>query len=98
MIDQFTGNARHSRLAMFHIDTPLLLGLLALGGPAWAAFWSPRLIFGVILFAACTATAAFAPRRGVVIAALVVVLIYTLWNMVRAGVQLAAAGGWSPSV
>lgn len=76
----------------------VLLGLLALGDPAWAAFWSPRLIFGVILFAACTATAAFAPRRGVVIAALVVVLAYTLWNMVRAGVQLAAAGGWSPSV
>jgi rod shape determining protein RodA len=32
MNDQFTGSARHSRLAMFHIDTPLLLGLLALIG------------------------------------------------------------------
>lgn len=73
-----------------------LLGLLALGDPAWAAFWTPRLIFGVLLFAACTATAALAPRRGVVVAALVVVLAYTLWNMLRAGAQLAAAGGWSP--
>ena len=32
MNDDFTGNARHSRLAQFHIDTPLLLGLLALIG------------------------------------------------------------------
>ena len=32
MNDQFTGNARSSRLEMFHIDTPLLLGLLALIG------------------------------------------------------------------
>lgn len=30
MNDQFTGNARSSRLEMFHIDTPLLIGLLAL--------------------------------------------------------------------
>ena len=76
----------------------ILLGLLALADPAWAAFWSPRLIFGVILFAACTATAAFAPRRGVVIGALVVVLAYTLWNMVRAGYLLFSSGVWSPAV
>jgi hypothetical protein len=66
--------------------------------PVWAGFWTPRLIFGVLLFAACTATAAFAPKRGVVIAALVVVLAYTLWNMLLAGSKLIAAGGWSPSV
>ena len=76
----------------------LLLGVLALADPAWAAFWTPRIVFGVILFAACTATAAFAPRRGVVIAALVVVLAYTLWNMMRAGWQLVAAGAWSPAL
>ncbi len=76
----------------------VLLGLLSLADPAWAAFWSPRLIFGVMLFAACTATAAFAPWRGVVIGALVVVLAYTLWNMVRAGSQLIAAGVWLPAV
>lgn len=75
----------------------LLLGLLALADPAWADFWTPRLIFGVILFAACNAAAAFAPQRSVVIAALVVVLAYTLWNMVRAGVQLISDGGWLPA-
>lgn len=74
-----------------------LLGLLAAADPAWAALWSPRLIFGVILFAVCTATAAFAPWRGAVIAALVLVLAYTLWNMVRAGAQLIASGVWSPA-
>lgn len=75
-----------------------LLGLLALADPAWTAFWTPRIVFGVILFAASTATAAFAPQRGVVIGALIVVLAYTLWNMVRAGSQLIAAGAWSPPV
>jgi rod shape determining protein RodA len=30
MSEHFSGNARHSRLALFHIDGPLLLGLLAL--------------------------------------------------------------------
>lgn len=76
----------------------ILLGLLALADPAWAGFWTPRLIFGVVLFAACTATAAFAPQRGVVIGALVVVLAYTLWNMVRAGYLLFSSGVWSPAV
>ncbi len=75
----------------------LLLGLLALADPVWAAFWTPRLIFGVVLFAVCNAAAAFAPQRSVVIAALVVVLAYTLWNMVRAGVQLISDGGWLPA-
>jgi len=74
-----------------------LLGLLALADPAWAAFWTPRLVFGVVLFAVCTATAAFAPWRGVVIGALLIVLAYTLWNMLRAGSQLIAAGAWSPA-
>jgi hypothetical protein len=76
----------------------LLLGLLALADPVWAAFWTPRLIFGVVLFAVCNLTAAFAPWRGLVVGALIVVLAYTLWNMVRAGFQLIAAGGWSPAI
>jgi hypothetical protein len=75
----------------------IMLGLLALASPVWAAIWSPRLIFGVILFAVCTATAAFSPRRSVVIAALVVVLAYTLWNMVRAASLLIATGVWMPA-
>jgi hypothetical protein len=76
----------------------LLLGLLALADPTWAAFWTPRLLFGVALFAACTATAAFAPSRPVVVGALLIVLAYTLWNMVRAGAILIADGVWLPAV
>lgn len=75
----------------------IVLGLLASVSPVWADLWSPRLIFGVILFAVCTATAAFAPQRAVVIGALAVVLLYTLWNMIRAASQLIAAGVWTPA-
>lgn len=75
----------------------LLLGALAAFDAEWAALWSPRLITGVCIFAVGTATAAFAPDRRIVIAALFVVLGYTLWNMARAGAMLIAAGGWSPA-
>lgn len=73
-----------------------LLALLAFADPAWAAIWSPRVIVGSCLFAVTTATAAFAPWRPVVIASLLLVLFYTLWNMVRAGSALIGAGVWSP--
>lgn len=76
----------------------LLLGALALSSPDWAAIWSPRLIVGVAIFAVSTAVAAFAPGRRVVIAALLVVLAYALWNMARAGLMLLGSGGWSPAV
>lgn len=75
----------------------VLLAILGAADPAWAAFWTPRIAVGVVLFAACTATAAFARRRGVVIAALVIVLAYTLWNILRAAAQLVSAGGWTPA-
>ena len=75
----------------------LLLGLLSLADPVWAAFWTPRVLIGLGVFALSTAVAAFAPGRKVVIAALVVVLTYTIWNMVRAGHVLFASGGWSPA-
>ena len=75
----------------------LLLGVLALADPEWAAVWSTRLVIGVGIFAVSTAVAAFAPQRRVVIAALVVVLGYTLWNMTRAAHILLASGGWSPA-
>ena len=74
-----------------------LLGLLSLADPVWAAFWTPRLLIGVVVFAVCTATAAFAPSRPVVIGALLVVLAYTLWNMGRAGAILIADGAWLPA-
>ena len=75
----------------------VLLGLLALADADWAAFWTPRLLIGVVIFAVTTATAAFAPSRRIVIAALLIVLAYTLWNMVRAGATLIATGVWSPA-
>lgn len=75
----------------------LLLVALALADPDWAAVWSARLIIGVGVFAVSTAVAGFAPQRRVVIAALVVVLGYTLWNMTRAAHILLASGGWSPA-
>ena len=75
----------------------LLLGALALADPDWAAVWSTRLVIGVGIFAVSTAVAAFAPQRRVVIAALVVVLGYTLWNMTRAAHILVVSGGWSPA-
>ena len=75
----------------------LLLGALALADPDWAAVWSRRLVIGVGFFAVSTAVAAFAPQRRVVIAALLMVLAYTMWNMIRAGHMLLASGGWSPA-
>lgn len=76
----------------------LLLGLMALADPAWAAVWTPRIIIGSLIFAVGCATAAFAPWRRVVIAALLILLAYTLWNMVRAAAGLVAAGAWSPAI
>ena len=76
----------------------LLLGALAGISEAWAAVGTPRLMFGVALFAACTLAGAFARQRGVVIAALLVLLAYALWNMARAASALFAAGVWTPAV
>lgn len=75
----------------------VLLALLGLVDPAWAELWTPRVVIGLCLFAVCTATAAFAPWKRVVTAALLIVLGYTLWNMVRAGAALVASGAWSPA-
>ncbi|MFN3669230.1 MAG: hypothetical protein ACK4VY_07960 [Brevundimonas sp.] len=76
----------------------MLLGLMALADPAWAAVWTPRIMIGSIIFAVGAATAAFAPWRRVVIAALLILLAYTLWNMVRAAAGLVAASAWSPAI
>ena len=76
----------------------MLLGLLALVDAGWAVVWTPRVMIGICIFALGTATAAFAPSRRVVAAALLIVLAYTLWNMVRAGALLVAAGAWSPAI
>lgn len=76
----------------------ILLGALALADADWAAVWTPRIIVGVCIFGLGTATAAFASSRRVVCAALLVVLAYTLWNMMRAGAVLVAGGVWSPAI
>lgn len=51
---------------------------------------------GVAIFVAATATAAFAPWRRVAVGALIVVLLYMMWQMARSASELAATGGWSP--
>lgn len=74
-----------------------LLALLALAHPSWADVWTARVLIGVVLFGACTATAAFARSRKIVTAALMIVLGYTLWNMVRAAFVLFQGGVWLPA-
>ena len=76
----------------------LMLGSLAMLSDAWAALWTPRLMFGVALFATGTLAGAFARQRGVVIAALMVLLTYALWNMARVAMSLLAAGAWTPAL
>lgn len=58
--------------------------------------WSSSLWAGLVLFVVSAATAAFAPWRPTVVAALVVVLSYTLWNVLRSALSLIQAGGWAP--
>lgn len=50
---------------------------------------------GVAIFVVGTATAAFAPWRRVATGALIVVLLYSLWQMARSAAALVAAGGWT---
>lgn len=73
-----------------------LMGLLMAVSPDFVAISTPRLWMGLTLFVVCTATAAFAPWRRVVVGALILVLAYSLWNVLRAGLALVASGGWSP--
>jgi hypothetical protein len=71
--------------------------VLATADPGFARVArSISLWVGVSIFVVGTATAAFAPWRKVVIAALAVVLLYSLWNVAKSAATLAAMGGWSP--
>ena len=77
----------------------VLLLLLSLGNEQFARLaTSPRLWIGTGIFIACAATAAFAPGRKTVSAALVIVLLYSLWGMANAAAMLVQAGGWSPAL
>ena len=62
----------------------------------FAALSTPRLWIGMAVFVLGTATAAFAPWRRVAIGALVVVVAYSMFNVLRSAAALIAAGGWSP--
>ena len=59
---------------------------------------SVRLWVGVAIFVIGTATAAFAPWRKVAVGALVVVLLYSVWQMGNAATLLLKAGGWAPAL
>ncbi|WP_447909134.1 hypothetical protein [Brevundimonas bullata] len=71
--------------------------ILAQADPGFAKLASSVSLWtGVTIFVVGTATAAFAPWRRVAVAALAVVLLYSLWQMTKSAAALAAAGGWSP--
>ena len=63
----------------------------------FAAMSSTRLWIGFGVFFFGTAIAGFAPWRRVVIAALLVLVAYSLFNVARSALALFAAGGWSPA-
>jgi len=62
----------------------------------FAELSTPRLWIGMAIFVLGTATAAFAPWRRVAVGALVVVVAYSVFNVLRSAAALIAAGGWSP--
>jgi len=75
----------------------IMVIILAQADPGFAKLArSVTLWTGVAIFVVGTATAAFAPWRRVAVAALAVVLLYSLWQMTKSAAALAAAGGWSP--
>lgn len=76
----------------------ILFGLALLDAGFAQLAGSPRLLAGFVIFLAGAAAAAFAPWRRVAAAALFVLAAYSAFNVIRAGVALAAAGGWSPAV
>ena len=77
----------------------VMIIILAQMNPGFAKVaGSVSLWTGVGIFVVGTATAAFAPWRRVAVAALAVVLLYSLWHMARSAAALVAAGGWSPAL
>ncbi|GAA0653187.1 hypothetical protein [Brevundimonas lenta] len=62
----------------------------------FAALSTPRLWIGMAVFVLGTAAAAFAPWRRVAVGALVIVVAYSVFNVLRSAAVLIAAGGWSP--
>lgn len=94
---------KHRRLVFGCIMTAnLCVGLLFLGlmsvNTGFAALSTVRLWVGFGIFFSTTAVAAFAPWRPVVIAALLIVLAYSLWSASQAAIHLMASGAWSPAL
>jgi len=97
--DHFWANRRLIFSCIMTANVIVGLSLLLLGSinDGFAPLASrPILWIGFAVFVISTATAAFAPWRRVVIAALLVVTGYTLWNVSKSAMALVAAGGWSP--
>lgn len=69
---------------------------LAAVNTGFAELATPRLWIGMAIFVVGAATSAFAPWRRVAVTALLVVLLYSAWNVARSAASLFAAGGWSP--
>ncbi len=67
---------------------------LMLADASFATMSSPRLWIGFVVFSFGTAAAAFAPRR-FASCALILLVVYSLFNVARSAVALFAAGGWS---
>jgi len=73
-----------------------LLSTLMSVNTGFAEISTPRLWIGMAIFVLGTATAAFAPWRRLAVAALIVVVAYSVFNVLRSAAALIAAGGWSP--
>ena len=85
-----------------YVGPAVMVVILAQVDPGFAKVaGSAPLWIGVAIFVAGTATAAFAPWRRLATAALIVVLLYSLWGAAKSASALAAAlavGGWAPAL
>jgi hypothetical protein len=75
----------------------VMFALLMSVNEGFAALSTPRLWIGFVIFFTTTAVAAFAPWRPAVVAALLIVLAYSLWTLSASVAHLVSIGGWSPA-
>lgn len=79
----------------------LIVGVLFLTlmsvNDGFAALSTVRLWVGFGIFFVGTATAAFAPWRPAVVAALLTVLTYSLWTVGMSALHLISRGAWAPA-
>ena len=99
--DHFWANRRlvFGCILAANLIVAVIVIILAQLNPAFAQVASSvRLWVGVAIFVTGKATAAFAPWRRVAVGALVVVLVYSLWQMGNSAALLVKAGGWAPAL